>query len=78
MQSLRMLTVVMHTKTENKNEQIGSAIFQVGLIAIIIAAIITPILCTMSPNTWIKAALTFTFYLSYATSTLLIKSCLVT
>lgn len=44
MQSLKMGTVVIITKTEKIYVQIGSAITQSGLTQIIIAAEITPML----------------------------------
>jgi hypothetical protein len=43
-------TVVIRTRMENKKVQIGSAIYQSGLILMMIAAEITPMLCTMSPK----------------------------
>jgi hypothetical protein len=42
--------VVIITRIENKNVQIGSAIYQSGLHLIMIEPQITPILCTISPK----------------------------
>ena len=52
MQSQKIGTVVINTRTENTNVQIGSAFYHSGsgLNFKIKAAEITPILCTMSPN----------------------------
>ena len=48
-QSLKMGTVVIRTRTEKRYVQMGSAIFQSGLITMMIAAAMTPMLYTMSP-----------------------------
>lgn len=54
-------TVVIRTSTENKKVQIGSAIYQSGLTLMMMAAAITPALCTISPRMWITAALILRF-----------------
>lgn len=62
-QSQKIGTVVIKTRTENTNVQIGSAFYHSGsgLNFRIKAAEMTPILCTMSPRMWTMAALMFMF-----------------
>ena len=63
-QSQKIGIVVIITRTENMNVQIGSAFYHSGsgLNLRIKAADITPMLCTMSPRIWTMAALMFMFY----------------
>lgn len=66
MQSLKIGTVVINTRTVKRKVQIGSAIeYFSGLITIRTPAVITPILYTMSPIMWTIAALIFIFCLSF-------------
>jgi hypothetical protein len=53
--------VVHITRTEKRKVQIGSQIQASGTKYIMLAAIVTPIDCTMSPRTWIIAALMLMF-----------------
>ena len=48
--SMKIGIVVIITRIEKKNVQIGSAIYHSGLHLIIIEATITPMLCTISPK----------------------------
>lgn len=65
MQSMKIGTVVIRTRTVKTNAVIGSAIFQVGWQYIIIAAIRTPAAWMPSAIRWTIAALTFVFSLFF-------------
>ena len=61
MQSRKMGTVVKMHRTAKIIVQIGSAMCASGYTKIMIEAITTPMLCTMSPMMWIIAARIFIF-----------------